>query len=69
VTALFDTVIAHLENVVLLKLYAGGSQDRWDIEQLLAGDTDGVIRMEIDRLVADLPARCAQMWAVLRDAS
>jgi hypothetical protein len=49
-------------DLILLKLYAGGAQDRWDIEQLLALDSDGGIRRLVDARVGDLPARCAVLW-------
>src|SRR5437870_1654524 len=35
-----DLPTAEVADLILLKLYAGGSQDRWDIEQLLAGPDD-----------------------------
>lgn len=58
--------IARVEDVILLKLYAGGSQDRWDIEQLLARpDRDAVIAA-VDRRVRVLPSDARQLWASLR---
>lgn len=61
--------LARAADLVLLKLYAGGSQDRWDIEQLLALDLDGAIRTEVESRISDLPGRCETMWAALRHAS
>ena len=53
-------------DLVLLKLYAGGSQDRWDIEQLLALDESGAIVEEVESRLSALPRRCATTWATLR---
>ncbi len=50
-------------DLVLLKLYAGGSQDRWDIEQILALDQDRAIRRAVDDRIGPLPARCKSLWA------
>lgn len=53
---------ARARDLVLLKLFAGGSQDAWDIEQLLAGpDREGIIS-DVTADVGDLPARCAKLW-------
>ena len=49
-------------DLILLKLYAGGAQDRWDIEQLLALDRDGGFRRLVDARVGDVPSRCADLW-------
>jgi predicted nucleotidyltransferase len=58
--------VARPADLILLKLYAGGSQDRWDIEQLLALDTGEDLAMEVERSLAALPARCRELWARLR---
>lgn len=59
--------VARAADLVLLKLYAGGSQDRWDIEQLLASDESGGLIVEVEQRLPDLPARCAALWSRLRD--
>ena len=56
-------------DLVLLKLYAGGSQDRWDIEQLLALDTSGGLARLVDERAAPLPLRMRELWAALRPRS
>jgi hypothetical protein len=57
---------ARVEDVILLKLYAGGSQDRWDIEQLLARpDRDAVVAL-VDRHVGVLPSDARRLWSTLR---
>lgn len=53
-------------DLILLKLYAGGSQDRWDIEQLLALDTGGRIARTVDERAGALPPRMREIWSALR---
>jgi hypothetical protein len=53
-------------DLILLKLFAGGRQDRWDIEQLLARpDRDALVR-EVDARVLLLPDRARTLWIALR---
>ena len=54
-------------DLVLLKLFAGGSQDRWDIEQVLALDTGTATREDVERRLPALPARCREMWDRVRE--
>jgi hypothetical protein len=49
-------------DLVLLKLYAGGTQDRWDIQQLLAGPDRAQLVAVLDREIAKLPPRCRELW-------
>ena len=53
---------AQERDLVLLKLYAGGSQDAWDIEQLLAGPDREELITAVAADIADLPARCRRLW-------
>lgn len=53
-------------DLVLLKLYAGGSQDAWDIEQLLAGPNRDELIAAVAADVDDLPARCRRLWKRVR---
>ena len=53
-------------DLILLKLYAGGSQDRWDIESLLAADAERGTKSVVDQRVPALPARCRALWEELR---
>jgi hypothetical protein len=49
-------------DLVLLKLYAGGPQDAWDIEQLLCGaERDALIR-EVENHLTELPAPATTLW-------
>jgi hypothetical protein len=54
---------AHL---VLLKLFAGGPSDRWDIEQLLAEPGREELVAEVEARLPDLPADCRALWQELR---
>jgi hypothetical protein len=47
-------------DLVLLKLYAGGPQDAWDIDQLL--DADPSLRAGVEMRLDALPAECAALW-------
>ena len=54
--------VARATDIVLLKLYGGGPQDAWDIEQLLdAGDRVALVA-EVDAAVAALPAESRELW-------
>jgi hypothetical protein len=54
--------VVGVSDLVLLKLYAGGAQDRWDIAQLLAASGSSEVEADVERGLADLPAHCAEMW-------
>lgn len=60
--------IALPADLVLLKLYAGGLQDAWDIQQLLASDPKlaSAVTPQVEARVAALPPRCRELWADLR---
>ena len=50
--------------LVLLKLYAGGPQDQWDIEQVLLLATHrGRLQDKISARTVDLPKRCQRLWS------
>jgi len=59
-------LVVQRPDLILLKLYAGGSQDNWDIEQLLAVDSSAATLAAVDAHVALLPARSRDIWASLR---
>jgi len=53
--------VASPEGLVLLKLYAGGAQDLWDIEQLrIAGGP--ALEAAVNRHVASLPHQAREAW-------
>jgi len=54
--------------LILLKIYAGGPQDRWDIEQLLAIAPDRQRLTElIDERVVSLPPRTHRLWDRIKE--
>lgn len=59
--------VADPSDLVLLKLYAGGPQDGWDIAALLsvADDRDALVRTVEGRIGA-LPQRCRRLWDRIR---
>ena len=57
---LLPTALAR--DLVLLKLFAGGSQDAWDIEQLLAGPDRETLVADVSGDIQDLPAPCRALW-------
>ena len=57
--------VAEPADLVLLKLYAAGPQDRWDIQQILtAQSTDNVLQSVEERL-EDIPKECSNLWSSL----
>jgi predicted nucleotidyltransferase len=61
-----DLPIVTIEDLILLKLYAGGIQDRWDIQQLLTVADTAVVVTAVDSRVAALPEHCRLLWSQLR---
>jgi hypothetical protein len=55
--------VALLSDLVLLKLFAGGPQDAWDIQQVLLGDRDVV--GDVDAHIEELPIAARNLWARL----
>ncbi|HVH29124.1 MAG TPA: hypothetical protein VM818_20360 [Vicinamibacterales bacterium] len=58
--------VVRAADLVLLKLYAGGSQDCWDIEQLLALPTAPSVDEEVEVRLGALPERASALWRRLR---
>lgn len=54
--------VVRAADLILLKLYAGGPQDAWDIAQLLSGRQDGALEAEVERDLPKLPDRCHALW-------
>jgi predicted nucleotidyltransferase len=62
--------VARPAGLVLLKLYAGGPKDGWDVRALLEShEAADAIKMEVDQLVSRLPSECATLWSPLREGS
>lgn len=60
--------VVDVPSLILLKLYAGGPQDLWDIEQLMATATGDTIRA-VDAVVGELPASNRALWEPFRTRS
>jgi hypothetical protein len=54
--------VARPGDLILLKLYAGGPQDAWDIVQLLAGSEGQAIIREVEGGLAPLPEESRRLW-------
>jgi hypothetical protein len=54
--------VARASDIVLLKLYGGGPQDAWDIEQLLTAGDRATLIAEVEASIASLPAECRDLW-------
>jgi hypothetical protein len=57
--------VVDVPSLILLKLYAGGPQDLWDIEQLMAHATADTVRA-VDAVIDQLPATSRTSWAPFR---
>jgi hypothetical protein len=55
-------LVVRAADLVLLKLYAGGLQDAWDMQQLLARPFRDDLIHEVESRLSDLPARCQGLW-------
>lgn len=53
-------------DLVLLKLYAGGPQDAWDVVQLLAAGGER-LAAEIEPRLGDLPDAARRLWRQVRE--
>lgn len=56
------TLVVRAADLILLKLYAGGLQDSWDIQQLLGQLFREDLILEVNSRLSDLPARCQELW-------
>jgi hypothetical protein len=54
--------VATAADLILLKLYAGGGQDAWDIEQLLAAPDRHTLVQEVEERIDRLPAAAVRLW-------
>lgn len=54
-------------DLILLKLFAGGPQDAWDIQQLLAGPERASLIAEVERDLQDLPRHASRLWQRILD--
>jgi hypothetical protein len=54
--------VVRLPDLILLKIYAGGPQDAWDIQQLLERTNREEVLREVEGSLTKLPSRCASFW-------
>jgi hypothetical protein len=55
-------LVVRAADLALLKLYAGGPQDAWDVQQLLARPFREDLIGEVETHLSELPARCQELW-------
>jgi len=55
-------LVVRAADLILLKLYAGGLQDAWDVQQLLARPSREDLVREVEARLSELPARCQDLW-------
>lgn len=55
-------------DLILLKLYAGGSQDLWDVRELLATPSGDEIAGQVEEALPGLPSELQTRWASVRSA-
>jgi hypothetical protein len=61
--------VAGPADLILLKLYAGGPQDAWDVEQLLALLDRPALAAEVERQLPRLPGHAAALWRRIAGAA
>ncbi|HEX4498347.1 MAG TPA: hypothetical protein VIE43_21905 [Thermoanaerobaculia bacterium] len=59
--------VVRVADIILLKLYAGGPQDAWDILQLLALEGRDRLIAQVDQELPRLPAASAVFWKKILD--
>lgn len=57
-----DVPVVRATDLILLKLFAGGPQDAWDIQQLLDGTDRDELIAEVEKLLPDLSADAEKLW-------
>lgn len=60
--------VVRAADLVLLKLHAGGTQDLWDVRQLLDADRDGEVAFEVESHLGTAPKAAAIAWRRVRAA-
>ena len=55
--------VATAADLILLKLYAGGPQDAWDVERLLVGPGRAALVAEVAAMLGTLPEDSRRLWA------
>lgn len=55
--------VAAPADLILLKLYAGGPQDAWDVLQLLAAPDRAALIADVEASLGALPAASRRLWS------
>ena len=58
--------VAGAADLILLKLFAGGSQDAWDIVQVLAAGDASSLATDVESRLPELPPEAAAFWWRIR---
>jgi predicted nucleotidyltransferase len=58
--------VAGPADLIALKLYAGGPQDAWDIDQLLGASDGPALAAAVEQILPDLPDEARALWARIR---
>ena len=64
-----DLPVVRPPDLILLKLYAGGPQDAWDVEQLLAGPDRAALVSAVETDLPELPPDARVLWERIVSAS
>jgi len=59
--------VVRTADLILLKLFAGGSQDAWDIEELLSAADREAVASEVEQRLRELPPDCAALWRRIQE--
>jgi hypothetical protein len=59
--------VVRAADIILLKLYAGGPQDAWDIHQLLAAENRESLIAQVDQELSRLPVSSTGLWKKILD--
>jgi len=60
--------VASARDLILLKLFAGSPQDRWDIIRLLSASNDPGLPGRVESELNALPAECRTLWRSIATA-
>jgi hypothetical protein len=55
--------VVGVADLILLKLFAGGSQDGWDVDQLLAAGDRSALAAQVEPRLRELPPEAAELWS------
>jgi hypothetical protein len=54
--------VVQLADLILLKLDAGGTQDKWDIDRILANADVAALSAQIEERLSQLPSDARDLW-------